>query len=365
MANSAVSLPCPLADLDWRTAPPLPGVVLIEIDGGDAYLGRTQSVRRRFQRLLKLFGERAADAAYELTGSPLETDLTLWRHGRRLWPEDYRRRLRIRPAPVLKAHLSNKFPRTSVTTRLSGGRALHFGPFVDRATAERFEQDTLDFFGVRRCVENLEPDPAHPGCIWGEMGKCVRPCQDAVSAATYRGEFGRLLTALESDGSSLRESLDEARDTASNDLEFERAAELHAKSARARRLFGAERGIARDLDRLHGIAVQRGVKGQDDEDDVSLFPLYRACWQSKISLGLKPSDGKAVPLDRRLREALEAASFGDGDAAERQDSIALLRKWRFSSWRQGEFIELESFERTPYRRLVNAVSRVAQGKTPA
>ncbi len=352
--------PQQLADLDWRSAPALPGVVLIEIDGGEPYLGRTRSVRRRLQRLLKLLGDRAQAATYELTGSPLETDLVLGRYGRLAWPEDYRRRLRLRPAPVVKAHLANEFPRTSVTTRLRGGRALYFGPFLDRVSAERFEQDVLDFFGVRRCVENLEPAPEHPGCVWGEMGKCLRPCQAAVSVSDYRRDFGRLLGALESGGTSLAEALEAERDRASEELEFEKAAALHEKTSRARKLFRTERGIARDLDRLHGVAVQRAAECGDAA--VTLLPLYKACWQPKITLTLRPTDGRAVPLDRRVREALEATTFHEGSWAERQDSLSLLRKWRFSSTRQGELIEFETFDRLPYRRLVNAVSRVAQGR---
>ena len=361
-ASARVSLACALTGLDWRSAPRSPGIVWIETAGGQPYLGRTRSVQRRLRRLLGLLGDRAVAASYELTGSSLETDLALWRAGRVVWPDDYRRRLRLRPAPLVKAHLSNRFPRTSVTTRLGGGRALYFGPFVDRGAAERFEQEALDFFGVRRCVENLAPDPAHPGCVWGEMGKCARPCQAAVSAEDYRAEFGRLAAALESHGASLVEHLEEERDQASASLDFERAAVLHAKAAKARKLFGAERGVARDLDRLHGIAVQRGVPGAAGVEEAVLLPLYRSRWQPKISLELRPSDGKAVPLDRRLREALEAAAFEDGTWAEKQDSLALLRKWRFSSWRQGELVEFEALDRLPYRRLVNAVSRVMQGR---
>ncbi len=363
MRDSAVSLPSELPDLDWRRAPALPGVALIMVSGGEPYLGRTRNIQRRMKRLLAVFGARARSASFEATGSPFETDLTLWRHGRLVWPDEYRRRLRLRPAPLVKLHLANAFPRTSVTTRLGGRRALYFGPFVDRGAAERFEQDALDFFGVRRCIENLEPDPLHPGCVWGEMGKCLRPCQAEVSAEEYRQETGKLLAALESDGAALAEALQVERDQASEDLEFERAARLHEKVAAARKLFGTEKAVARDLDRLHGIMVQRGAADSaGSPDSVALLPIYRGCWQSKISLDLKPTDGKAPSLDARLREALEAASFREGDAAERQDSISLLRRWNFSSWRQGELIELGAFDRIPYRRLVNSVSRVVQAK---
>jgi excinuclease ABC subunit C len=36
--------------------------------------------------------------------------------------------------------------------------------------------DSLDFFKMRRCVDDLHPDPAFPGCIYSEMKMCLAPC---------------------------------------------------------------------------------------------------------------------------------------------------------------------------------------------
>ncbi len=194
------------------------------------------NLRRGLHRLLRLrlpdgrsFGEAVEEVRYWAVGSSFEAEWRLWRAGRRIWADQYRRRLRLRGAPLVKAHLSNRFPRTSVTTHLAGGRSLYFGPFRSRAAAESFEGRLLDFFKVRRCVENLEPSPNHPGCIYGEMDKCLRPCQQAVSDEAYREESGRLLQALSSRGVSLADELSRIRDQASEDLEFEEAARWHRR----------------------------------------------------------------------------------------------------------------------------------------
>jgi hypothetical protein len=42
--------------------------------------------------------------------------------------------------------------------------------------------------------------------------------------------------------------------------------------------------------------------------------------------------------------------------------MALVSRWLFSSWQDGEFLKIESFAKIPYRKLVNAVSRVSQGR---
>ena len=90
--------------------------------------------------------------------------------------------------PYVKVILNNPFPRTQVTTHLGRAPAVYFGPFRARSTAELFESQMLDLFQMRRCQDDLAPSPAHPGCMYGEMGMCLRPCQEVVGPEEYRHE---------------------------------------------------------------------------------------------------------------------------------------------------------------------------------
>jgi hypothetical protein len=45
---------------------------------------------------------------------------------------------------------------------------------------------------------------------------------------------------------------------------------------------------------------------------------------------------------------------------ERQEYLALLARWYYSSWRDGEWLPIESLESLPYRKMVHAISRVAR-----
>ena len=52
------------------------------------------------------------------------------------------------------------YPRVVVTNRPSLREAdWAYGPFASRAAAERFAEETLKLFLLRRCVEDLDPDP--------------------------------------------------------------------------------------------------------------------------------------------------------------------------------------------------------------
>ena len=115
---------------------------------------------------------------------------------------------------------------------------------------------------------------------------------------------------------------------------------------------------ARDLDSLHGVIVQRAVSG----DAASLFPLFQGQVLSPLRLDLGGHPAQ-ISLDRQAREVISEADLTPADdIAERQDSVALLRRWLYSSWRQGELVVFEGFDRIPYRKLVNAISRVMRGR---
>jgi excinuclease ABC subunit C len=74
-----------------------------------------------------------------------------------------------------------------------------------------------------------------------------------------------------------------------------------------------------------------------------------------------PGEGKAVSLDHKLRETIAALDTPKRSMRERQEYLALLARWFYSSWRDGEWLPFESVEDVPYRKLVNAISRVAHG----
>ena len=94
---------------------------------------------------------------------------------------------------------------------------------------------------MRRCQEDLEPRPDHPGCIYGEMGRCLRPCQQAVGVAEYRGEAERVAEFLRTGGRSLAGLAESARERLSAEMDFEGAALMHQ---RCQRIAGSARVCA-------------------------------------------------------------------------------------------------------------------------
>jgi len=355
----------PDAAPDFDAIPGAPGVFVLEFASGPPHLARTATLRRRLQRLLGASSPRFAavrEAArcvrYRVTGSPFETSLRLYGLARLLFPETYRKHLRLRPPAFVKVLLANPYPRTVITRKLTRSRAFFFGPFVSRASAERFQNAVLDQFKVRRCEENIEPDPAHPGCIYGEMDMCLRPCQAASTVEEYRGETGRLLRFFQTNGRALTQEIEAAREQASEELEFEQAAAHHRRLQKVQEALRFKDELARDLDELFGIVVQRSAQ----PESVELWLLYKGFLQPALTFPYGAERGKPTSLDRRLRDCLEQCEPRTGGVQERTDHLALLNRWHYSSWRKGELLLFDGMDRIPYRKLVRAVSRVASGK---
>jgi excinuclease ABC subunit C len=356
-----------LAQLDAaiEALPNNPAVFALFPRGGDPYLSKTTLLRRRLLRLLKdrekpsrLLNLRhtIARIEYRLTGSAFESAVVLYELARRCVPQRYIEMLKLRMPAYVKLVLGNPFPRSHITLHLTRTNALYVGPFRTRASAEKFEGEFLDLFQLRRCQEDLVPSPQHPGCMYGEMGMCLRPCQQVVGTQEYAHEVGRVVDFLRTGGQSLLESIGHSRERLSEEMMFEEAARQHRRYERVQDVLKMRDDLARDVDSLNGVAITRSLS----PSSVEMWFLRDGNWQEPQRFGFEVQEGKTVSLDRKLRETFAAVTPRKLTVRERQEHLALLARWYYSTWREGEWIPFDSYDDIPYRKLVNAVSRVAK-----
>jgi excinuclease ABC subunit C len=352
---------------DLEPIPDVPAVFLLWASEGKPYLARTALLKRRLKRLIsdrdrvsRLLNLRGIVDRIEYwpMGSRLESSLLHLELAQKYFPEDWLRITRLRAPAFVRLTTDNPFPRTMVTASLSMrlGRGLFYGPFSSRAGAERFDGELLDLFQIRRCEENLAPAAEHPGCIYGEMARCLRPCQEAVTVEEYRSESARVEQFFKTGGSSLLETAEAARDRASAEMQFEAAERLHQrveKIVEVRALSG-ELATGFDTvtaDKLNGVAVVRAP----DIEAVELLFLLGGRWQEGVRFALGGTMGAGESMDRRLRELTSALPAG---GPPNMEHLSILTRWHGSSWRDGEWLGFESIEKLPYRKLVNAIGRV-------
>lgn len=368
MADDRVSLtlPPPGPELDelLNAIPDVPAVFLLTATGGQPYLSKSALLGRRVRRLLQADDRRRA--ALNLRGlverldywpaaSRLESAILFYRLARHYYRDSYLKLCNLRMPSYVRVLLRNDFPRTQVSARLTAG-GLAFGPFRSRASAEEFEKASLDLFQVRRCQEDLSPNPDHPGCIYGEMSQCLRPCQEAVSRDEYRSEVKRLTEFLESEGRSLTDTVERMRDQFSAEMEFEEAARQHRRLEKIQNVWRLRDELAENAEHRNGVAVLRSLQA----GTVTLLFLLQGGWLAPVPFPLQAEDGRPVSLDRRLREVVQSLTAPTVTQTERAEHLALLARWFYSSWRDGEWLSFGTPENIGYRKLVNMVHRIAE-----
>ncbi len=344
---------------DWRESQQRvedkSGVLLMLPKSGEPYLARTNVLKRRVTRLGRVFDLQALEAEFCIwyTPSKLEQALVFYQVAKEHFPEAYRKIVRLPSPAYIKVLLGNEFPRTQVTSRLAGRESFFFGPFRTRAEAERYESQTLDFFPVRRCEEDLAPHPDHPGCIYGEMNQCLRPCQLVVGPVEYATEVKKLTEFLETSGESLKEAVSHARERASENMEFEEAARQHRRLEKVEAVARMASEITGDIRRANGVSAVKSAQGVD------LYFLLEGVWQEPVAFELASQAGES--MDRRLRQIVETLPEVKPTLKEREEHLALLQRWFFSSWRDTEWLPFVGRADVPYRKLVRMISRAASG----
>lgn len=350
-------------------APDSEAVFLIFAEEGAPYLARTARLRRRLRRMLRRAGATrvlalggvARRVEYWPVASRFEASLIHYELARRYFPNEYLRITKLRLPAYVKLGLANPYPRTYVTARTGGSAGLYYGPFRTRAAAEQFEAGVLDLFQIRRCQEDLAPSPEHPGCIYGEMNMCLRPCQGSVTAQEYGSEVRRISEFLSGNGTALLQSAAAAREQLSEEMEFEAAGREHKRYERIQEVLSRREPLTGNVLGLHGVAVLPSPQ----PDSVRLWFFLSGSWQAPVDFALALEDAHNVSLDQRLRELAAGIEPEQRPQAERQEHAALLVRWFYSSWRDGEWIGFESLAALPYRKLVRAISRIRRTGLPA
>ena len=363
----------------FSTAAAAPAVFLLrgEDANSEPYVSKTANLRRRLQRLLSPPEERTQRLnlrhhvrwiEYTLTGSDFESGFVLYQVLRSAFPKTYANRLRLRFAPLVKLHLENEFPRASITTRLGriAGKNIYYGPFASRVAAEKFMNDALDFFKMRRCVEDLHPDPKFPGCVYSEMKMCLAPCFRGCTDDEYGAEVVRVEDFLDSRGESLKRQMAAERDSASARMEFETAAAMHARLDKLAPVLQQLPEFVHRIDQLHAVIVQKAAQNARQPDSVALFRVDGGALAGPLDFPISGAEhAKSQSMEARIQAALaEFPTSKPASAIERMEHLAILKRWCYRGTRAGEIFFADSRGELPMRRLVRGISRVYKGEAP-
>jgi excinuclease ABC subunit C len=400
------------ADEILRTIPAEPGVfALCGARKEDApYLTQTADLCRRMRRLLDPpesqskrlnLREKVARIEYCVTGSTFESSLVLYQAtAAQFGYTEARRRLKLHTPYFLRMTIENAFPRVYSTNKLSKrGLAQMYGPFPSRLAAERYCDAVLDLFKLRRCYEDLAPYPDHPGCVYGEMKKCIEPCKQACTSEEYAAESAAVKKFFDTRGESMIIAIGLEREEASSAMQFEKAAALHAQWQKVKATQALADWIVRPIPKLKAIIVQTAGEQQretelEHKEEAALFLLDGGCIvgperlstlgvravreQTSVgsSLFAQPLMLQAVPLEgestasnspehraEHILSLLEKRTQPSSDLALLSDHLSLLRRWYYrpEKQRNGEIFFPNDDGAWPIRKILRGAARMVLG----
>ncbi len=106
------------------------------------------------------------------------------------------------------------------------GQGLHFGPYTSAFAARQ----TLDLmnrvFKLRQCSDRELTSRTRPCLLYG-IKRCLAPCVDKCTHEVYETEVKRAIDFLKGHDKVILRDLKKEMETASENLEFERAGSLH------------------------------------------------------------------------------------------------------------------------------------------
>jgi excinuclease ABC subunit C len=376
----------------------------------EPYIGRTPNLRARLARLLQPSPQhpRRLQLAglvrridFRLTGSDFESLLAQFHLLHEVYGTKSLERMHLRAPAFVRFLGSNRYPRVVVTHRPSQREAAWaYGPFASRAAAERYVEEALKLFLLRRCVEELDPNPAHPGCVYSEMKMCLAPCYQGCTDERYAEEAAAVQDFLATRGESRLVTLRAERDQASANLEFETAAALHAQVQRTESVRALAPELVRPLSRLSAVVLQAsanpgevavflfhdgrlagpaafstvGMRIQNEQSgSSSLFahPVAIEPVPEQLPVEPNPPTPRAArsALEARLEEVLSglAEQAGAPDAATRQGHLALLKRWYYrpEARRTGEIFFPNDEDGWPLKAILRGIGRVAAKALPS
>lgn len=383
----------------------------------EPYIGRTPNLSGRLERLLQpspkhprrlQLAGRVRRIAYHLTGSDFESLLTQFELLEHVYGPKALERMHLRAPAFVRFLGSNPYPRVTVTNKPSQREAdWAYGPFASRAAAERFAEEMLKLFLLRRCTDDLHPDPSHPGCVYSEMKMCLAPCYQGCSDERYAEESSAVQDFLATRGDSKLVVLRSQRDKASEDLAFEDAAALHTQVQKVEAVRALAPELVQPMSKLRAAILQSSA----NPDEVALFLYQEGRLRGPVpfstlgmriqneqsgssSLFAQPMALEPVPeeqesgirdqgsetrdqpsgtpasakvprtmLEARMEAVLEQLSTATAppNATVRQAHLALLKRWYYrpEAKREGEVAFPDDEGQWPTRSLLRAAGRVA------
>ena len=260
---------------ELKKLPDQPGVYIMH-DSRDAiiYIGKAVSLRKRVHQYFQPSHDEGIKKAqmvkqiarfeYIVTDSELEAlvlECNLIKEHR----PKYNTMLRDdKTYPYIRVTLGEDFPRVLFSRQQKKDKSRYFGPYTSAGAVKDTIELVNKIYQLRTCNRNLPRDTGKDRpCLNYHIHQCTAPCQGYITKEAYRERVDAVVEFLNGNYAPVLKSLEEKMNTASANLEFEKAIEY-------RELLDSARQIAQKQKITHTDGEDKDIiaLAADDRDAV-------------------------------------------------------------------------------------------------
>ena len=233
---------------ELKKLPDQPGVYIMH-DSRDAiiYIGKAVSLRKRVHQYFQPSHDEGIKKAqmvkqiarfeYIVTDSELEAlvlECNLIKEHR----PKYNTMLRDdKTYPYIRVTLGEDFPRVLFSRQQKKDKSRYFGPYTSAGAVKDTIELVNKIYQLRTCNRNLPRDTGKDRpCLNYHIHQCTAPCQGYITKEAYRERVDAVVEFLNGNYAPVLKSLEEKMNTASANLEFEKAIEYRELLNRVRQI---------------------------------------------------------------------------------------------------------------------------------
>lgn len=353
---------------ELKKLPDQPGVYIMH-DKSDAiiYIGKAVSLRKRVRQYFqpshdeglrkKQMVQNIARFEYIITDSELEALVLECNLIKEHMPK-YNTMLRDdKSYPYIRVTVNEDYPRVQFSFRMKKDNAKYFGPYTGAVG------DSVDLinkiYGLRTCNKCLPRDIGKERpCLNYHIHQCEAPCQGYISKEDYAKKVDGALDFLNGNYSPVIKFLEEKMNRASEEMEFEKAAEYRDLLANVKHIAQKQKITNTDGEDKDIIAL-----ASDDTDAVVQVFFIRSgkiIGRDHFHVRIGTEDTTALILSNFVEQFYSGTPYIPREIMmqEEVENKAILEEWLTS--KRGHKVTLFTPQKGMKNKLVELAKRNAE-----
>lgn len=253
-----------------KKLPDVPGVYLHKDRLGQViYVGKAVSLKNRVRQYfqssrnmeskVKAMVSQIEEFEYITTGSEMEALILECNLIKKYMPK-YNVLLRDdKTYPYIKVTMEEAYPRLMKTRQVSRDGNKYFGPYSDAGAVNQIVELLNQVYALKKCSARAFPKGFRP-CLNYHIHQCDGICQGKISQEDYRKKAEQAMEFLKGKTGGILSYLEKEMYRASEELNFERAAECRDYLNAAKALSEKQRVVLQDKKDVDLILVARSQK---------------------------------------------------------------------------------------------------------